>query len=132
MVDSGRLLWVFLVERGLEAGSDVQLFWHESDALAAARLHLSRWWPVEELGTADDIAEAIEASNQVAGREEYLTLEALPIVGNQFFEGDVDRRPRCAACREPIELADRADPDSWVHCEDANDLGDHTAERDAS
>ena len=54
---------------------------------------------------------------------------SLPIDGNQHFEGDVDRRPKCAACREPIELDDPDDPDSWIHCEDANDLGDHTAER---
>ena len=129
MVDDRKHVWVFLVERGLEAGSDVQLFWHEADALSAARRYLSRWWPVEELATAEEIAEAIEASNQVAGREEYISLTALPVVGNQYFEGDADRRPRCAACREPIELDDPDDPDSWIHCADANDLGDHTAER---
>jgi hypothetical protein len=49
-------------------------------------------------------------------------------VGVVVLEGDTDDRPRCVACREPIELDDPHDPESWIHCEDANDLGDHTAE----
>ena len=37
------------------------------------------------------------------------------------------QRPKCAGCGEPVELADPADPESWVHAEDANRFGDHTA-----
>ncbi len=109
-------------------GSDVQLFWHKADALAAARQHLSSGWPIEQLISAEHIAEAIEASNQFVGADEYVTLAPFPIAGNQYFEGEVDTRPRCATCREPIKLGDPEEPESWVHCEDANDLGDHTAE----
>jgi|SRR5581483_1034728 len=36
-------------------------------------------------------------------------------------------RPKCAGCGEPVELADPSDPESWVHTEDANRSGDHTA-----
>jgi hypothetical protein len=39
---------------------------------------------------------------------------------------DADR-PKCAGCREPIELADPDDDESWIHAEDANYFGDHTA-----
>ena len=43
----------------------------------------------------------------------------------------LERRPRCQLCGEPVELADPADAESWVHAEDANDRADHTAEVDA-
>jgi hypothetical protein len=39
-----------------------------------------------------------------------------------------DERPRCSLCGEPIELADPLDPEGWIHSDDANDRGDHTAE----
>lgn len=39
-------------------------------------------------------------------------------------EGD---RPHCAGCGEPIELEDPDDVESWIHANDANDRGDHTA-----
>ncbi len=37
-------------------------------------------------------------------------------------------RRRCRLCGEPVVLDDIADPESWRHADDANDLGDHTAE----
>jgi hypothetical protein len=37
-------------------------------------------------------------------------------------------RPRCRLCGEPIVLDDPDDLMSWIHAEDANDQGDHTAE----
>ena len=38
-----------------------------------------------------------------------------------------ERRP-CQLCGEPVVLDDPSDPESWRHADDANDLGDHTAE----
>ena len=38
------------------------------------------------------------------------------------------QRRRCRLCREPVVLDDLLDPESWRHADDANDLGDHTAE----
>ena len=35
----------------------------------------------------------------------------------------------CRLCGEPIVLDDDADPESWRHSDDANDLGDHTADQ---
>ena len=37
-------------------------------------------------------------------------------------------RRQCRLCGEPVVLDDTADPESWRHANDANDLGDHTAE----
>jgi hypothetical protein len=37
-------------------------------------------------------------------------------------------RRRCRLCGEPVVLDDPSDPMSWIHTEDANDFGDHTAE----
>ena len=128
-VEGRQGVWVFLVERGLDQASDLTLFWHEDAAIEAARRYLSASWSPDELATDDDVREAIEAANQLIGDEEYVVLDAFPIHGHQHFRGDTDRRPRCRACGEPIELDDPADPGGWIHCADANDVGDHTAER---
>lgn len=37
-------------------------------------------------------------------------------------------RRRCRLCGEPIVLDDLSDAESWRHADDANDLGNHTAE----
>jgi hypothetical protein len=37
-------------------------------------------------------------------------------------------RRRCRLCGEPVVLDDPSDTESWRHADDANDLGDHTAE----
>lgn len=39
-----------------------------------------------------------------------------------------DGRSRCRLCGEPVVLDDLSDPESWRHADDANDLGNHTAE----
>ena len=48
-----------------------------------------------------------------------------PFVREVVLQG---ARRRCQLCGEPVVLDDRSDPMSWIHAEDANDLGDHTAE----
>lgn len=121
-------VWLFLVERAIDTGPALALFWHEADALAAARTHLQPHYGPGDLARDADVREAIEGSNQIVGREEYLTLERVPVAGHRYVDGASDRRPRCRECREPIELDDPADPQSWIHAEDANDLGDHSAE----
>jgi hypothetical protein len=37
-------------------------------------------------------------------------------------------RLRCRLCGEPVVLDDSAEQESWRHADDANDLGDHTAD----
>jgi len=119
---------MLLIERGLDAGSEVTLFWHAEDAIAAARQHLARSWPADQLATTADVLEAIEAANQLVGDEEYLVLQTASISGHQHYEGKTDRRPTCQSCREPIELDEPGNIESWVHCEDAKYWGDHTAD----
>lgn len=48
-----------------------------------------------------------------------------PVLSEVVVQGD---RRRCRLCGEPLVLDDPSDPDSWRHADDANDLGDHTAE----
>ena len=47
------------------------------------------------------------------------------VVSAVVVQGD---RRRCQLCGEPIVLDDPSDTESWCHADDANDLGDHTAE----
>ena len=63
-IDDKPAVWVFLVERGLNDGSDLQLFWHEAAAIDAARGHLSTSWPPGEVATQADVLAAIGAANQ--------------------------------------------------------------------
>lgn len=81
MTDRQPEVWVFLVERGLDAGSDLRLFWNEAGAIGAAREHLSKTWPEADLTTGDRVYEAIEATNQTLAAEEYLVLAAFPVMG---------------------------------------------------
>jgi len=81
MTDDDPVVWVFLVERGPDAGSDLRLFWHEADAIEAARGHFS--WPIEDHMTQGQVYEAIEGANQLAGNEEYFVLAAFPIMGHR-------------------------------------------------
>lgn len=124
-------VWVLLIERGLHAGSDLELFWQESAAVAAARAHLAQSgsWSAGDLAMDHDVYEAIEAANQLVGDDEFIVLAPFAVAGNPNLEGDVDPRPRCRVCREPIELADGPGPGIWAHCDDAMDMSTHKAER---
>ena len=82
MTDDDPVMWMFLVERGLEAGSDLRLFWREAEAIEAARGHLSGSWPIEGLVTQDRVYEMIEAINQVPGSDEYLVLAPISVKGD--------------------------------------------------
>ncbi|MEX1126346.1 MAG: hypothetical protein WEE53_11850 [Acidimicrobiia bacterium] len=82
MTDDDPVVWVFLVERGLDAGSDLRLFWHETDAIEAARVHLSVSRPSQDLVTRGQVYEVIEAANQLAGAQEYIVLTAFLVTGH--------------------------------------------------
>ena len=69
-----------------------------------------------------------ELYNHLDGVDEHVAFGPYPVAGNQHFEGDQDARSRCRLCREPIELDDDNDPESWIHTQDANYFGDHTAQ----
>ena len=76
-------IWVFLVERSIEAGSDIRLFTHEADAIATARGYLSGFGQTENSVTDDDVYAAIEATNQRPGNEEYIVLAPFPIMSHR-------------------------------------------------
>lgn len=48
-----------------------------------------------------------------------------PVLSEVVVQGG---RRRCLLCGEPIVLDDPSDAESWRHADDANDVGDHTAE----
>jgi hypothetical protein len=87
-----------------------------------------RWPLLRELPS--DVDKAIEQYNQALGVVEHLVIGSFEIQGHEHFDGDLDDRRRCDLCGEPVELAEAASPESWVHAPDANDWGDHTAELD--
>ncbi|MCP3937938.1 MAG: hypothetical protein GY708_21525 [Actinomycetia bacterium] len=112
---AGPLVWAFLVERGLD-GAELRLFWNRADAHAAVREYLAEDSAGDGIPPAD-VDEVIEQYNQLSGNTEHVFVGPLPIEG-----------ARCVIYGEPMSLAEEADSESWVHTEDANDGGDHTAE----
>ncbi|CAN5849258.1 hypothetical protein BH23ACT2_BH23ACT2_08420 [soil metagenome] len=79
--DGTSVAWVLLIERGLDEGSDLALFWHEGDAISAPRDHLAASSPPENLLTAAEVRDAIETVNQMVGNAEYIVLAPFPVVG---------------------------------------------------
>ncbi|HUP76811.1 MAG TPA: hypothetical protein VM282_27510 [Acidimicrobiales bacterium] len=121
IVGGRQVVWV------VRAEGDVALFWHESDALQAVHAHLARLWPHDHVPIPADTHAAVELYNHLDGVDDHVAFGPYPVAGNQHFEGDRDTRSRCRLCREPIELEDENDPESWIHTQDANYFGDHTA-----
>ncbi|MCP4964751.1 MAG: hypothetical protein GY926_05905, partial [bacterium] len=50
---AGPLVWAFLVERGLDDGVELRLFWNRADAHAAVREYLAEDWVGDGLPPAD-------------------------------------------------------------------------------
>lgn len=72
-------VWLFLVERGVESGSDLQLFWREADAAEAARQYLLTEFPELNDVSSDGVHEVIELANGQVGAEEFLVLVPFPV-----------------------------------------------------
>lgn len=88
----------------------------------------TRAWLVLVTGQADaPIAGFWEQADAVTYAEALRVTDpgGRPLVREVVLQG---ARHRCQLCGEPVVLDDRSDPMSWIHAEDANDLGDHTAE----
>lgn len=85
--EGNRTVCAFIIERGIDPGCDIELFWHEDDAVEAARSYLARWWPREEMSASVDVHEAIEAANQIVGKEEFLVLDQLSISRGRDSDG---------------------------------------------
>ena len=85
-------------------------------------------WLVLDIGEADRavagfweqaVAVALQAALLAAGPHDLVLVREVVVHGG---------RRRCRLCGEPVVLDDTSDPESWRHADDANDLGDHTAE----
>jgi hypothetical protein len=70
-------------------------------------------------------SDAAAAFGELAGGP---MIREISIHGRRHPAGDIDRRPRCRDCAEPIELESPSNPEGWIHAEDASYWGDHTAE----
>jgi hypothetical protein len=85
-------------------------------------------WLVLDIGQANgDVAGFWEQADAVARQAALLAASPhdLVLVREVVVQGG---RRRCRLCGEPVVLDDTCDPESWRHADDANDLGDHTAE----
>lgn len=76
-------VWVFLVERGVANGSDLELFFSEADALDAAQKYLSPSRPGAQSESPDHVYELVEAANQEPGAEEHLLVGPFPVTGRR-------------------------------------------------
>ena len=75
----GGIVWVFLVERDVAAGGDLELFDDEPGATSAAALYVGEHWPDPVTTAPDDPAEAIAAFNGFAHRDEHVVVGAWPV-----------------------------------------------------
>jgi hypothetical protein len=87
-----------------------------------------RIWLVHSRGQQDDAVAAFwERADAVAFADAWSAASPwLPPVLSEVVVRD--ERRRCRLCGEPIVLEDPSDAESWRHADDANDVGDHTAE----
>ena len=115
---SGGGLWLVLVAHASSVAAETALFWSEASALAfAEHLVLARLSGASPPSIGDS---AIDIYNASVDPSDRVVIRQVEIRGE---------RERCSICGEPIVLDDPADPMSWIHAEDADDMGDHTAER---
>jgi len=87
-----------------------------------------RIWLVHSRSQQDD---AVAAFWERTDAEAYVAARGAVSTGPQSVLSEAvvhGRRRLCRLCGEPIVLDDPTDPESWRHTDDANDLGDHTAE----
>lgn len=79
--ESSELLqaWVLLIERSLDTGADLSLYWHELDARRAAQMHMESDWPPEAGTMPSDVNAAIELFNDHYSGSEHIWLGSTPI-----------------------------------------------------
>ena len=71
--------WVLLIERSLDTGADLSLYWHEIDARRAALVHMESDWPLEAGTMPSDVYAAIELFNANRHGCEHVWLGSTPI-----------------------------------------------------
>jgi hypothetical protein len=106
-------VWVFQVERGVEEGGELALFWRRTAVEEAVSAYLADRWP-RLIELPSEVGDAIERYNRAPGVAEHVVVDLFEIRGSEQFDGDTDSRRRCGLCGEPVELADAGNPESWV------------------
>ncbi len=79
------LVWAFVIERGLDTGEELRLFWSRTDAQAAASERLADIW-ADDGSLPADVDEAIEQYNELLSGTEHTFVGQFPVEGE---------RPRC-------------------------------------
>ena len=75
----GLQAWVFLIERTLDTGADLSLYWQEIDARRAALAHMTSNWTPEAGPMPNDVHSAIEIFNAHHHGCEHIWLGSIPI-----------------------------------------------------
>ncbi len=128
-VEDRYVVWVPLIEPGVDEGAELSLYWRESAASVVAFRYMEQEWSDDD-PLSVDLQESIERYNQLPDVTEHVLPAPFSIEGQQFFDGDEDLRSRCVNCGQPVVPADADCFESWMHAEDANDDADHAAEND--
>lgn len=77
-------VWVLLIERPMDTGADLSLYWQEIDALRAARKHMEPDWPHEAGTMPSNVHDAIERFNAHHDGCEHLWLGPTPITSAHY------------------------------------------------
>lgn len=117
--DAGECLraWVLLIERTLDTGADLSLYWQELDARQAALAHMTSDWPPEAGTMPSDVHSAIELFNAHHHGCEHIWLGSIPI-NAAYSEGtpssEYDEPKECGSIwRRDFVRSDIATSSEW-------------------
>lgn len=115
----------------LDSLTDASLSSARSDAPSEPGVQLVSWDEQQDdireerlAGVSAESPDSIHEWPSTRGEE----VGAVPVSAAVALSEPEREQSRCRLCGEPIVLDDPTDPMSWIHAEDANDQGDHTAE----
>ena len=117
--DAGEYLqaWVFLIERSLDTGADLSLYWQEIDARRAALAHMESDWPLEAGTMPGDVHAAIELFNAHRDGCEHVWLGSTPIRATHSEDtvtSEYDRPQQCGDIwRRDFVRSDLATSSEW-------------------
>ena len=130
--DAGEYLrvWGLLIERSLDVGADLSLYWQELDALRAARKHMEPDWPQEAGTMPSNVHAAIELFNAHHHGCEHLWLGPLPVTSvhaDDTASCDYDEPQQCGNIwRRDFVRSDLAISSEWAEIQEmAADLIDY-------
>ena len=117
--DAGECLqaWVLLIERSLDTGADLSLYWQELDARRAARMYMESDWPLEAGAMPSDVYAAIEQFNAHHHGCEHIWLGSTPIKvthSEAIISSEYDKPQQCGTMwRRDFVRSDIASSSEW-------------------